>query len=303
MVKDNLLKYEKYGKLQCGKELYNYLRKLDLMETNIGEFRRSALTLTPPLIVTGAQHKYVGYSIVDILSDTSAVVEKSEKFSKYMDTNSKQLVRLYANECGMMETDLDEVLSILTDLHTNKKLIIPLRDEIKYSIDAKADKKDFNKATSLLDSVIWNMNKETSKMECQLLLSMEDKTLAKRTFRYNLSDYGTKFIVEDIEKSKNKKTNTSAIQFNRFGMVKPIEIEGKENWLALDGVNIYTRDKSGNIYIVGVWNLDGTIKDSAYLRALEKTDVYKALKDNEEYIKRHLRLIAPYGLSETVKIR
>lgn len=289
----NTINCEKYSKKHAAYALIKFLENVDIIESKIGEYRNSGKDTKPDFIVTGLQ-LHNGQPPVDLLSTISTSIERNNSFLAVMGASPIQLLKMYGAEYyNGDEERIDKTISKFRSLLNNKYLIKP------FKIDSECNciLKDNKAYTGKIVYINWGMDNKEKKFKGKVMIHVSSAGKMSGKYLFDFEDYGKKFSLTGIELSINdENVDKSIIQMTRFGIIKPIVISGGSISLILDGYGLYI-NVDNRVYQAGLWN-NGKLEEYDVVKNIKKQKVYKYLKDNLDYISKHLRFIAPYNIVE-----
>ncbi len=293
---------DKYDILRAGGALAHFLASVDTVTSEIGEYKKATRIGGQDYIVTGLQITHKA-SPVNILSDLNNNLEVSNKFTTFMGKPAIQILKAYLATLGDDKEEYKTaVFNKFKGITGNKNLITPFKptDECVVAVGEGKSSKD---ETAEISSVLWGMDKETGKFQARVLAKVENAGVLSKTYKIPLTEYGTAFKISGIERCmKVSNIDRRTVTMTRFGFIKPVVIKDGNIALAIDGSHLYVV-MNGIPTIIGNWNDNGELIETAVAKSLNKHKAYKHLKNNLGYIERHIRFIAPYGLTEPVEIQ
>lgn len=290
-----------YGELEAGKALANFISSIDTVTSDIGEYRKGLRHKEPTLIVTGLRVDYLGTPI-HILSSLDTDLDIREKFKQFMGKPPVQLLNGYFNNSSEHSDEYKKaVLAKFRSLVNNKQLVVPFKPTEECIVTVGNEKKYSNLDTKIL-SVLWGMDKETKKFDGKILVNIDNIGNKSRVYKLPLETYGDKFKIASIERSmRTSSMDRRTVSMTCFGFAKPVIIKDKNISLAVDGSNLYMI-LNNKVIILGSWGGRDGLMDSEVAKTLKSHDAYKHLKNNIDYIEKHRRFMAPYGLTAPVEI-
>lgn len=306
--KTNMNKLIKYSDVLAGESLYKFITHIDTVKSSIGEYRKANNIGTGSLIVTGVQLENLDNPI-NLLSDTSVNLEVNGKFNNFMDKPPIQLLKMYMNTLVSLQGDSHNqaVLNKFKRIIASKDIVIPFKPGADCTFTVKKDDIEHNNITSVIKSVIWTTDKESTKLIGYITSFAVGIGAFTKTYRIPLEEYGASFKILSIERGLKKgNVNRDIIKVTRFGFISPIEIIDGNIRLVIDGSNVFIIEDN-QAYLIARWRRINDLGESELVetdmaKSLEKTKAYKHLKANIEYIEKHRRFIAPYGIVDTNKI-
>lgn len=301
-ILQSLDKCERYGSKEAGMVLAHFLSTIDTMRSDIGGYRNGTRHNDKPLLVTGMQVKHLD-SPVHILSGIDTSIEVSGKFNRYLGKTPMILLREYLATLEGKQEYVKAVTRKLKEISGNTQLIVPFKPKEQCLISLSDEYKTYKNELADLEYVMWGIDKETNRFQGKIIVKLSNSKRSGGTHKINFEQYGKAFKIQSIENSlKRSRINRESVEMTRFGYVKPLLVKDKNIELALDGVNIYLITNDGAI-IVGDWNSLGSTTGNQLVKSLEKHSAYKYIQKNLEFIEKHKRFIAPFGLVETNEIQ
>ena len=268
-----------------GFALAQLLRGIDVIESHIGNISKKVNDNDKELVISGLTINK-NREFCDLLSDASISIDRTNKFYKAFGKTALEILRGYttASKCP----DGVELISRLKGIERNKYLIEPIKPGTEVTIQH-----DNKTLRTRIDTNRWFSCKETGRLECVLISDKIPELLNKRV-RVGIEDYGKKITNVDTEREFSK-LNRDIISMTKFGLIKPIALQNKNDVIILDNQYIYnvTDDKA---MIIGSW-------DNGKLAGMERAkdkigSIYKRLEVYVKYVSKHKKYIAPYGLME-----
>lgn len=297
----NLNTCEKYCALKAGQLLANYIYTVDVAKSNIGDIRSSSKPNEESYIVTGMQLEGKKYT-TDLLSTLNVSMEMSQKFNRFFDKSPLQLIKMYFATLGSSYDDYKKIiLDKYKGIVNNTLLIIPFKPEMECDVkyEYKTGSSDF---ASKISSVKWSIDKETGKLNGQVIFRLDSIGFSGKSCKFAFEDYGYKFKNSGIERCMNNNDfDRKAIQVTRFGYIRPLIVKDGDNTLALDGYNIYLI-KNSTMTIIATWNSNGELVETECMKSMNKSKALKYIRANLQYIEKHRNFIAPYAIVDGAEI-
>lgn len=284
----NYAKCIKHCEENAGYALYEFLTNVDVVETQIGDFRSGK-------IVSGIMLENLSNPAY-ILSPLETSLSYPSKFLSVFGKAPLQILKVYTNKHCELE-EQNALKAKLKGIISNKYMVIPIKPRTQCKVMTNSEEK--NKFTELnLEYVKWHNDPNTMKFECELISEPQEAFGAQRRLKVKLTDYGKKFMISSIEGSLRPcKINRNSIQITDFGFIRPVIFKDKKNTLAIDGTYLY-RVTSTHVEIAGVWGIGDSILEAPEMKDLHKSQAYKELMENINYISKHKRFLVPYGFTE-----
>ncbi|MCL4417392.1 MAG: hypothetical protein M1365_11960 [Actinobacteria bacterium] len=287
----------KYCIESAGEALNHFINNIDVVESDIGNYRNSSRESGINMVVISTQ-TLVLYFVAHLLSTLDVGLEVNSQFNEFMGKTPVQILKGYLNKNN---EGCSDTLEKLKGIISNKHVLVPFKPDTECIISIESS--NIKSKAIKISSVIWKMDRETNKFQGKILIYV--KSIGKNSGVYKLpfEEYGKSFKIESIERSiKNSNIDRESVKFNRFGIINPLVINDGRNEIALDCCNLYII-LNNSVNIIGKWGINGTINETDEAISLHKTKAYKYLKTNLDYIEKHKRFIAPFGLVESNKIR
>ena len=278
--------------LHLGKALVDFINRIDVTETRIGEYDSRKKGDPYDLVVYGHQLFELN-SPTWILTDINTILDMSDKFLTAYDKNAFQIANIYCKSCGMSAEDTKAVTDKIKAINKNKMLVLPFKPHTNCNIDIDVDGSSEKKKEATINYIKWVTDKETHKIKCHLGFNVSNSVLAQTT-KIDIKDYINKFRLSQMEiQAKGAKHDKNLIKVTDYGIFKPILIKEGDIEVAIDGTYVYYNSGS-DIHIIGFWNE----KDELIIDKNIKNKAITKIKDNTDYIKNHKKYIAPYLLYE-----
>jgi len=283
-----------------GRRLATFLNEVDTVQTSIGEIDNKYSKGT--LIATGIKIYRDGTAstVLKELKDISIPME--QRFNGYNNKNVRLILREYINASGC--NNGRELLTKLKEIEENKLVLMPFK--VRQLCDVihirQSNNKEVNgekvECRTEIQCVKWAID-DSGKLHCALVTTINDPDSGKKIV-LKLEDYEERFKLVNLERATvSGKTQEKIIRMTRFGFIKPIEINHKDNIIIIDNCSLYAKYKDeGDIREIANWSGNKVV----YAEKIKDTKLEQFVNANVEYINKHRRWIAPYGLHETNKI-
>lgn len=278
--------------LHSGKALVDFIKRIDVVETRIGEYSSKDKGGKQDLVVYGHQI-YDMDTPSWLLTNIDTMLDVTDKFMKVFNKNAIQISTMYCKHIGMTAEETKEITDKIKGINKNKLLAIPFKPGTSCNVDVAIDDSTEKKKDATIKYIKWITNKETHKLNCTIGFNLLNVT-STQTVKINMCDYIDKFRLNQMElKAKGAKHDKSLIKVTDYGIFKPIVIKDKKTIIAIDGTYLYY-EANDETHIIGYWNdrnelvVDSKIKS----KAVDK------IKDNIDYIKNHKKYMAPYMMYE-----
>lgn len=278
--------------LHLGKSLVDFIQRIDVTETRIGEYDSRQKGTAPDLVVYGHQLFELS-SPTWILTDINTILDMSDKFLTAYDKNAFQIANIYCKHAGMSPEDTKLVTDKIKAINKNKMLVLPFKPHASCEIDLTIDGNMEKKKEATINYIKWVTNKETHKINCTIDFTLTNSALAQHT-KMDIKDYIDKFRLSQMEMvAKGTKHDKNLIKITDYGIFKPILIKEGNTSIAIDATYVYY-NANGETHIIGYWN----DRDELVMDKSIKTKAVNKIRDNLVYIKNHKKYMAPYMLFE-----
>lgn len=276
-----------------GKALVDFINRVDMIETRIGEYSSREKGGKQDLVVYGHQ-------IFDLkspswlLTDINTTLDANSKFKMVYDKNAVQVVNLYGKYIGMSTEEINDITNKIKSINRNKLIILPFKPHTNCNIDVALDGVTEKKKDAEINSIKWVTDKETHKLKCLINFKINN-AVGTSSVNLDIKDYISKFRLSQMElQAKGNKHDKNLIVMTDYGMFKPIVVKHKNTSVAIDGTYVYF-SKNNETIIIGYWDEH----DKLVITSDIKSPALTKVKDNLEYIKSHKRYMAPYLLYES----
>lgn len=278
--------------LHLGKSLVDFIQRIDVTETRIGEYDSRQKGTAPDLVVYGHQLFDLS-SPTWILTDINTILDMSDKFLTAYDKNAFQIANIYCKHVGMSPENTKLVTDKIKAINKNKMLVLPFKPHASCEIDLAIDGNMEKKKDATINYIKWVTNKETHKINCTIGFTLTNSALAQNT-KMDIKDYIDKFRLSQMEMvAKGTKHDKNLIKITDYGIFKPILIKEGNTSIAIDATYVYY-NANGETHIIGYWN----DRDELVMDKSIKTKAVNKIRDNLVYIKNHKKYMAPYMLFE-----
>ena len=278
--------------LHLGKALVDYINRVDMIETKIGEYGSRVKGTKPDLITSGHQIFEIN-SPTWVLTDISTTLDISDKFLNAYGRNAFQLASMYCKHIGMSDTDTKEITDKIKAINRNKLLVLPFKPHTECNVDVEVNGATEKKKDCKILYIKWITDKETHKLNCTIGFELNN-SVGPSLVKINIKDYINKFRLSKLDMSvKGNKKDKEIIKITDYGIIKPIVINDGKSSVAIDGSYIYYI-VNGETHIIGYWDS----QDKLVITSDIKSKAMTKIKDNLEFIKGHKKYIAPYMLYE-----
>ena len=292
-------KCDKMCILHCGKALTDFISRVDVTPTRIGEYESTERNGPQNLVVSGHQlHDIETPSW--LLTSIDTVLDASDKFKNVYDKNAFQVASIFCKHMKMSPEETQEITDKLKGINKNKLFVLPFKPHTNCNIDFETDTEVFKKQDAQISLIKWNTNKETHKINCTIYFELSNKSNSVKKAHLDIKDYIEKFRLSQMDiQAKSKNHDKDLIKINDYGIFKPIYVTDGVSGIAIDGTYLYYVI-NGEIHIIGYWDNNDKLKVTTTI----KTKAYNKIMDNIDYIRHHKKYMAPYLLFEanTIKI-
>jgi len=287
----------KYCILHAGKALYEFINRVDMIETRIGECESREKNGPQDLIVSG--HQLFDLNNPSwLLTDIKTTLDASNKFKDLYGKNPVQLINCYGDKAKLNKDDINDTIDKIKKLNRNKLIVLPFKPHTQCNVDIDTETDKQRKKDCKITFLKWTTDKETYKLNCEICFNIPG-AFGQTTYKLPITDYITKFRISQIDmQAKSKDHDDSLIQMTQSGIIQPIAIKNGHETLAVDGTYVYLTSNS-DTRIIGYWNeKDELLIDSK----LVNSKMLNKIKNNKNYIANHKRYIAPYMLFPSTEI-
>lgn len=289
-------KCNKYCALHAGKTLVDYLTRVDMIETRIGEFSSRVKGGKTDLVVSGHQ-LYDLNTPSWLLTDISTTLDVTPKFRNLFGKNPSQLITAYGNSVGMNKEEIAELVDKLAKLNKNKLLVLPFKPHTNCNIDIEVDGNQIKKKDVKISSLRWHTSAEKYKLLCEVAIEV-DSPFGKKIHRQPIVKYLETWSLSAIDmQAKGDKHDNNVIKITDHGIIKPLAIISDNNTVAIDANYVYLTTNN-DTRIIGYWDANDKLIISD-----TKSAACKKILDNLNFIKSHKKYMAPYLLYEANEIR
>lgn len=285
--------------LHCGKALVDFISRVDVTQTRIGEYEKTDRNGPTDLVVCGHQ-------LFDIdnpcwlLRGISTTIDITDKFKPVYEKSAFQIANMYCKHMKMSDEETRDITEKLKGINRNKLFILPFKPHTNCNIDIEVDSESFKKQEAQIYMIKWDTNKDTNKINCSITFELINKIYGTSKVKMDIKDYIDKFRLSQMDiQAKGKNHDKNLIKITDYGIFKPICVTDGTSSIAIDGTYMYYVI-NGETHIIGHWDANDKMRVSTEI----KTKAYNKIMDNIEYIKHHKRYIAPYLMfeSNTIKI-
>lgn len=289
----------RYCVLHAGYALMNFLTKIDVTETRIGEYDSKVKNGEKDLVVYG--HKiWESDSPSYLLANINITLDNEQKLKNVFEMTPIKLLDNYCKHHSVQEECINQLHKSISSLAKNKAIVLPLKPHMECEIvidksnenikEDEAPKTRYKYDNARVYYIVWRTNKDTHKLDCTIGFRTGTKEKDK-VYTYNMTDYMKYFRVKSTE--YDSAIDTSLIQMTNYGIIKPIVITDGKASIAVDGSYVYDV-QGGTVKIVGRWGTKGELN----MDKMTKTKPLKKLLDNRVLVKNHRKYMAPYMLHE-----
>lgn len=283
-----------------GRRLAKFIKGLDGEKTEIGNISPIKSNGTD-LICTGIS-LYTKGDIGNVMLPISSVsIPIESRFKSYMDERPMALLRAYINKNDFSAEERAGLIDKFKNIEKGKFIPVPIKPGVKCLAKAinesgVSGKKEIRVST-FIQCVEYKLNREKRKMEYTVTTGVTDN-IGSKQLKFDIEEYGKRLWLVDTESSHIKKDITDPlVHITTFGIIQPIEIVSNTGSIIVDNEGAYYKGVNGKpIEMIAIWNNRTLqLQDKEY----KKNKMFLELKRNEDYIYKHRKYIAPYGLVDT----
>lgn len=279
--------------LHLGKALVDFIQRVDVTETRIGEYSSRKAGTKPDLVVSGHQIYANSESPTWVLTDISTVLGMSDKFKNAYDKNAFQIASNYCKYAGISAEETKEITDKLKAINKNKLLVLPFKPGNNCEVDIEIGDALEKKKEATISYIKWTTDKETHKIKCTIGFNIDGSSIVQNT-TLDIKNYIDRFRLSQMEMTaKGAKHDKNLIKVSDSGIFKPIIVREGNIDIAVDATYVYYSTNL-DTRIIGFWNDKGDL-------IIDKNITGKAvtkIKDNVNYIRNHRKYMAPYMLFE-----
>lgn len=288
---DGIEKCTKNCTLHTGKALVDFINRVDMIETRIGEYSSRERNTRYDLVVSGHQiHDITSPSW--ILTDIDTILDASSKFADVDGKTPLQIVNSYGKHVGLKSTDIKDINDKIKKINKNKLIVLPFKPHTSCSIDYTVGNNTEKNKEAEITYLKWTTNKETHKLECIINFAVHGATTTN--IKMDIKEYMNKFKLSQMDINvKSNKYDKRLIKVSDYGIFHPVVVKEKSVEIAIDGTYMYCAN-GDDVQIIGYWDANDKLKIIKELKA----KAFLKIKDNADYIKRHKKYMAPYLMFE-----
>lgn len=332
----------KYCILHAAKALINFLTRVDITETHIGDYESTERNGRKDLVCYGHKLWEVGQP-AHILGDIKIVLDSEPKFSGQFGLSTTALLNKYCKQHNVCKQDIERLHSMVRSITKNKIIVLPLKPHMECMIDinksmelagtdkAKPKAKTTGETTGKSET---GTGTETGTASGTSESSESKKSKTHDRYEQAFVHYISWKINHDTHKidciiafKVGSKSSEKTYRYSLSEYMQSFRMNSDSATTAMDkklismtdyGIikPIEITDGKSTIAVDGSFVYDvqssmirviGHWTDSGDLKINngEKSKLLKKLLDNKTVIKNHRRYIAPYMLypSNTVNVR
>lgn len=278
-----------------GARLYYYFNNAKFISTNIGDIEKDTLDERQTFIVIGAESEE--NSIGKIMVPTgNCDIPIGSKINNRVDI--KKMLVEYINKSGLDGKDiLDRLVKFDT---TNKLLPMPLEVGTRVDVTCKGSKGETIVQKTKISKVRWKVDSKDKRLKCHIVTDAFDLETNTRLVLL-LEEYGDKFVISNDFGFYNKANlSSNLIKFNRNGYVLPIELKSEGGSIIIDNASVYVKKENDyKAEVVGGWVDNKIVINNSAKRVVSNSKLYKAISNNNVYIKFFRNCIIPYLVADT----
>lgn len=234
-------------------------------------------------VVIGYQHN-IRETPIDLVSMGKIPLEKNKIKDKIV------LLNKYAKEIGLSDNAKQITVERLTKFDNNQIVIlpIPIKTPVKFYFEYNKGFREM--VDGEVHGIMYCLNRDTLKFEYYLLLRSE-KTYNR--VKMLITDINTKVFIQSYSnKHQIIENESSVLQFNRLGYVKPIKIKKNNITYIIDNCFVYADG-----IIIGSFTQNG-IEPEDGVDIKQHNENLKGLIDKAMYISSYIKYMLPYGVGE-----
>lgn len=293
-------KCNKFCEMHMGVNLINFISNIDFIETQIGEFKEDYKTGKTSYIVSGHSIESYGNPVY-IMSSLETSIDASGKFKPCNGRTPQQILHAYLDTLDMTSEVKTKSMEIFKQFNSNKLMPMPLKPGEECEATYQDNTGKSNTAVCKIQSVRWNADKDTGKIKCKIIISIEKGNsfdTSCKMVQIPITEYGTNIKLPKLERMlKSSEMDRDMIKMTDIGFIKPIQISDSKYTIALDNTYLY-RVSDNRTFIIGRWQGTKIVDFMSGMDPILKSAAYKRILNAIAYIDRHRRFIAPYGLYE-----
>ena len=295
-------KCSKYCVLRAGSNLVNFVNGIDVVETQIGEFRKGGFDSKINSLIISGHMIESGGSPTYILTDLSTSIDISGKFNTDNGMTPVYILKSYLESIKMDKEVIDASLKTFKRVNSNKLVPVPLKPGAECEVTYQdANGKEVTSVCKV-KMIKWTTDKKTGKIECTVLCPVEKGLIEEKCLKIPLTEYGTTIRLPHLEHTlKSSEIDRELLVMTHMGFIKPIVVSDGKYEVAIDGQYLY-RIIDGKATIVGTWQNGKIVDVHGGLDLISRSKAYKRIKNALTYIEKHKRFIAPLGLFEANSI-
>jgi hypothetical protein len=278
--------------LHSGKALVDFITRVDMIDTRIGEYESREKGGVQDLVVSGHKIWDLGTPSFILTSIANTTLDASPKFKNIYNKSVAQLAMAYCNSVGMSKDEINEITTKIQKLNKNKLLVLPFKPKTPCNVDVEIGGTKDKKKEGQITNIRWDTDPETFKLNCTVSFKTTSVT-GEYIQKYSITQYIDKFRLSSMEMhAKGEKHDKNLIKITNYGIFKPIVVKDGNKSIAIDGTYLYSSSNSDN-RIIGYWDGDKLVVSKDV-----KSPALKKIMDNMTYIRNHKKYMAPYMLYE-----
>jgi hypothetical protein len=195
--------------------------------------------------------------------------------------------------------DRDTIVDMVNKINEYKMVVVPFKyDNTKAVVDIEAEGVATKRIMNIT-GIKWYTDNETGNVVCSAMLEHKNVGSIGKTRFVDITEYGKTLNIEAVSlaNSGSKIKIPNAIEYERSGFVKPIEITNGTASLIVDGTFAYYKNNTGT-FVVGEW-----VGNSIRMKYTNQDKLFKKIDSYTQVLSLHKRIIAPYLLVETKVIK
>lgn len=286
----------KYCDLQLGASMVNFISGVDTCETQIGEFSKDsrsgkiAYICSGHIIDSGSTPAY-------ILSDLQTNIDASGKFKVCGGLQPQQIMQNYINILKVPQDAKDAAMIQFSKFNSLKQLPVPFKPGLECEVTV-VNGEQSKISPAKIFSIRWTADHKSGKMSCLVVCSLDKGVLDNnlKLVKIPITEYGNLMRLPHIERSlKSSEIKRETIKCTDLGIIKPIVVKDGKITLAIDGSHMF-KIVDTRVFIIGTWKNGKMVDVQSGMQQIKDAKAYKYLKSAINYIEKHRRFIAPYGV-------
>ena len=291
---DELNKCNRYCPIKVGRNIWNFIKNIECVDTKIGEMTHSN---------RGGDGLISGHiecnkeAPIDLIFEDINGIDISGKFKAYNDRSAQWYIGKLLDYLGVTGENRDKLMSAVKRFNSNAKMPMMLKVGSVCNVINK-DGKKVEKCT--LHMVRWAV--ANGNCSLQYIFTTDRKFI----------ESGNSTIIVDSEEYQDRiftsaDNQTSCldkqlIKITNYGLVRPIEFSDGKVTIAIDSQNVY-RIGSNGADVIGEWDGAKIKSVRSGLQAIKNSSAYEKMQKHIKYINAYRKYIIPYGIVDSNKIK